>query len=106
MNQGTQDVSASITAAGTTQATATLLINGINLIGTAAAGTGVVLSSNATPGSSQTVYNGGANAVNVFPPLGSKINGLATNSGMVLATNTTCHFWFANSTQIIGLLSA
>lgn len=105
MNQGTQDVSASITAAGTTQATATLLINGINMIGTAAAGTGVVLFAY-NPGASQTVYNGGANAVTVYPPSGAKINGLAANGGHVLATNTACTYWTCSTTQLIGLLSA
>ncbi len=106
MNQGTQDVSASITAAGTGQSTATLLFNGVNIIGTAAAGTGVMLSSNATPGSSQVVYNGGANPVTVYPFSGAKINGLAINGGHVLATNTSCAYWIASSTQIIGNLSA
>lgn len=105
MNQGTQDVSASITAAGTTQGTATLLINGINMIGTAASGSGVVLFAY-NPGASQIVYNGGANPVVVYPPLGVKINGLAANSGMTLAPNTTCEFWTCSTTQVIGILSA
>ena len=106
MNQGTQDVSASITAAGTTQATATELINGINMVGTVASGAGVALSPNATPGSFQLVYNGGANPLTVYPPSGAKINSLATNSGMVLAVNTSCEFWFASITQVVGNLSA
>lgn len=105
MNQGTQDVSAPITAAGTTQATATLLFNGVNMVGTAAAGSGVVLFS-ANSGTSQVVYNGGANAVTVYPPLGAKINGLAVNGGHLLATNTTCNYWITSSTQVIGILSA
>lgn len=106
MNQGTQDISYSTTAAGTTQGTATLLINGICIIGTAAPGTGVLLNANATSGASQLVYNGGANAVMVYPPSGAKINGLATNSGHVLATNTACNYWTISTTQVIGILSA
>ena len=106
MNQGTQDVITGITAAGTTQATATELIAGINMIGTAASGTGVALSPNATPGAFQLVYNGGANPVKVYPPSGGKINSLSTDAGMVLPTNTSCEFWFASTTQIIGNLSA
>lgn len=105
MNQGTQDVSASLTATGTTQGTALLLINGINFIGTAASGTGVILFP-ANPGTSQTVYNGGANAVTVYPPTGAKINGLTTNAGHSLAANTACHYWNISSTQVVGLLSA
>ena len=105
MNQGTQDVSASITAAGTGQSTATLLFNGINMLGTVSAGTGVVLFAS-NPGASQIVYNGGANAVTVYPPSGAKINGLALNGGHLLSTNTACIYWTISTTQVIGLLSA
>ena len=55
MNAGTQDVSPSLTATGTTQATALLLINGIANIGTVASGSGVLLFSG-NPGTTQTVY--------------------------------------------------
>jgi len=105
MNAGTQDVGVSISAAGTTQATATLLINGISWITTAASGSGVVLFPG-NPGTSQTVYNAGANAVKVYPSSGAQINGLGTNNAMTLGTNTVCHFWNLNDTQTIGILSA
>ena len=106
MNQGTQDVGTGISAAGTTQATATELINGINYVSTVASGSGVTLSPNATPGGFQLIYNAGANALTVYPPSGAKINSLATNGGHVLPTNTSCEYWFVSSTQIIGNLSA
>ena len=99
------DVGTSISAAGTTQATATALTNTLNGVTTAAAGSGVVLYGGSA-GDSQTVYNGGANAVNVYPPSGAKINGLATNSPHLLATNTACEFWFLSATPVIGVLSA
>ena len=105
MNQGTQDVGVAISAAGTTQATATLLINGICWITTAAAGSGVVLFPG-TVGSSQTVYNAGANAVKVYPTSGAQINALGTNNAMTLSPNTVCHFWNLSSVQQIGVLSA
>lgn len=105
MNAGTQDVGGSISAAGTTQATATLLFNGINWITTASANSGVVLFPG-NQGTSQTVYNGGANPVKVYPPLGAQINGLAVNAGHLLATNTACVYWNASSAQVIGVLSA
>src|SRR4051812_2487987 len=89
-----------VVAAGTTQATATLLINGMNGVLTAAANSGVILNSNSLTSDTQVVYNGGANPVKVYPPVGSKINGLPTNTGMILATNTTCVFWFLNDTQV------
>ena len=95
-----------VVAAGTTQATATLLVNGMNGILTAAANSGVILNSNSLTSDCQVVYNGGANAVKVYPPVGSKINALTTNLPMILATNTACTFYFLSDTQIIGVLSA
>ena len=95
-----------VVAAGTTQATATLLINGMNGILTAAANSGVILNLNSGTSDTQVVYNGGANAVKVYPPVGSKINGLPTNTGMTLAPATSCAFFFMSDTQIVGVLSA
>lgn len=95
-----------VVAAGTTQATATLLINGMNGVTTAAASSGVILNANSLTSDCQVVYNGGANAVTVYPPVGSRINGLTANTGMVLATNTACAFWFLSDTRIVGILSA
>lgn len=95
-----------VVAAGTTQATATELVNGLCGITTAAANTGVILNPTLTTSDCQIVYNGGANAVKVYPPVNSKINGLAANSGMTLAPNTTCEFWWLSDTQIVGILSA
>ena len=99
------DVGTSITAAGTAQGDATALTNTLNGITTAASGSGVVLYSGSA-GDCQIVYNGGANAVKVYPPSGAKINGLATNGAMTLATNTACEFWFLSATQVVGVLSA
>ncbi len=95
-----------VVAAGTTQATATLLINGMNGIKTAAAGSGVILTPNNLTSDCQIVFNGGANPVIVYPPLGSQINSLTTNAGITLATNTAIAFWWLTNTQIIGVLSA
>ena len=99
------DVGSGLSAAGTTQGTATALTNSLNGITTAASGSGVVLYA-ASAGDSQIVYNGGANAVKVYPPSGAKINGLPTNSPALLATNTACEYWFLSATQVIGVLSA
>ena len=105
MNAGTQDVSPSLTATGTTQGTALLLINGVNNIGTVSSGTGVVLFPG-NPGTSQTVYNSGANAVKIYPTSGAQINALGTNNAMTLSPNTAVHFWNLTATQTIGILSA
>lgn len=95
-----------VVATGTTQATAALLVNGMNGILTATANSGVILNSNSLTSDCQVVYNGGANAVKVYPPVGSKINGLPANTGMSLGTNSTAMFWFLSDTQVIGVLSA
>ena len=99
------DVGTSLSAAGTSQGTATALTNTLNGITTAAAGSGVILYAGSA-GDCQIVYNGGANAVTVYPPSGAKINGLATNAGALLATNTACEYWFLSATQVVGVLSA
>ena len=100
-----QDVGTAISAAGTTQGTATTLTNALNGISSVASGTGVVLWTG-TAGDCQIVYNGGANAVSVYPPSGAKINGLPTNTPHILGTNTVCEYWFLSTTQVVGVLSA
>ena len=100
-----QDVGTAISAAGTSQGTATSLTNTLNGIGTVAAGAGVVLYAGSA-GDCQLVYNGGANPVNVYPPSGAQINGLAANAPHALAVRTACEYWFLSATQVVGVLSA
>ena len=101
-----KDTATAISAAGTTQGTATELAAADNEITTAAAGSGVVLSASLAAGDSQTVFNAGANAVKVYPPVGMRINALATNAAMTLATNTGCLFKCISTTRVFGVLSA
>jgi hypothetical protein len=101
-----QDAATGISAAGTTQGTATALANADNLVGTVAAGSGVVLSASTTGGDEQTVYNSGANALKVYPPLNAAINQLAANAPMLLAVHTACKFKFYSPTIIAAFLSA
>lgn len=101
-----QDAATSISAAGTTQGTATELTAADNDVTTVAANSGVVLSSKGAPGDTQTVFNAGANPLNVYPPSGMKINALSANTPMVLYTNTGCLFKFVSSTRVFGILSA
>lgn len=98
-------IAPTVTAAGTTQGTATALTADINFISTAPANSGVILYAG-TKGDSQIVYNGGANPVLVYPPTGSKINQVSANTGVVLPTNTFCEYFIVSSTQIIADLSA
>ena len=101
-----QDVATSLSAAGTTQGTATELTAADSELTTVGAGSGVVLSSKLSAGDSQSVFNAGANAVKVYPPTGMKINSLAANAPMTLATNTGCIFKCVSTTRVFGVLSA
>ena len=101
-----KDTAAAVSAAGTTQATATELTAADNELTTVGAGAGVALASALAPGDSQTVFNAGANAVKVYPPSGFKINALPTNAPMLLAVNTGCIYKCISTTRVFGVLSA
>ena len=105
MYLGVQDVKMDVSAAGTTQADAQLLVNGINYVETVASGAGVRLNV-AQVGVSQMVYNAGANPLLIYPPDGCNINQLSADAAITLATNTNCAFVTLDSTQIIAMLSA
>ena len=98
------DVGSGLTATGTNQATALALTNSDNEFTTVASGTGAILYAGA-PGDEQEVYNGGANALTVYPSSGSRINSLPINQGILLPTNTACKFKRLTSTRIVGVLS-
>ena len=101
-----KDTEASISAAGTTQGTATELKAADNEITTVASGAGCVLSSAIASGDTQTVFNAGANAVKIYPPSGMQINALAANLPMTLGINTGVMFKCISSTRIFAILSA
>jgi hypothetical protein len=98
-------VAQSVSAAGTTQGTATALTAGVNYVTTAAASSGVIVP-NMEIGDAIEIYNGGANTLTVYPFTGGKINGVATNGGVSLATNTMIRLRKMTATQIGGILSA
>lgn len=98
-------VNLTITAAGTTQGTAASLSTSNNFISTAASGSGVILPA-AQQGDWIVLYNGGANAVIVYPNVGAKINSLTTNGGAALGTNTACIYFCFSATQWVCDLSA
>ena|SRR5690349_18326363 len=100
------DTAATVSAAGTTQGTATELTAADNEVSTVAAGAGVVLSSQLAPGDTQTVFNSGANPLKVYPPSGKKMNNLTANVAMTLATNTGCLYKCISTTRVFGVLSA
>lgn len=81
-----RSVATGLTAAGTTRATALALTSLINVIGTAAASSGVVLPSAASLGigNDVTIFNDGANAVKVYGAGSDTIDGVAGATGVTL----------------------
>jgi hypothetical protein len=96
-----------ISAAGSTQATATALTCCINRVATVAASTGVALPISAG-GLSVTVVNAGANSMSVYPfnASGDTINGAAANAAFALGTNKTAAFTCAAPGVWHSVLSA
>lgn len=99
-------VGAALIAAGSGQSDALQLTATINQVTTAAANSGVKLYASPAAGSWQLVYNGGANAIKVYPQTSGAINGLAANAGMILPVKTSCMFFAATTTAWVGVLSA
>jgi hypothetical protein len=88
----------SITAAGTTQGTATALTTDYNVVTTTASGTGVVLPAG-TAGRCISVVNRGANTLNIYPAVGGQIDALGTNIATTLVTNATLVLQSISATQ-------
>lgn len=82
-----------LTATGSTQGTALPLPADICKFTTVAASTGAIIPA-ANPGDSGTVFNGGANALSLYPPTGGKINAVATNGAYSIAAATPYCDWY------------
>ena len=100
-----KDVATGISASGSTQGTATVLTCASNQVTNVAGGSGVILDPNASFGDSQLVYNGVSNPLKVYPPVGASINGLTTNSPVILPINTACEFHCFSTTSWTAILS-
>ena len=99
------DVATGLTATGTNQATAYEVTTAKAAFSTVAASTGAVLDDQAAPGDTQMIYNGGANALKVYPPSGAQINALGSNNAMTLPIRTACEFYCLSTTLWTGILS-
>lgn len=91
-------VSPAVTAAGSTQATATALNRPINNITTVPASSGVILPV-ATPGMRVMVRNATGTTVRVYPNSGAQINTLGTNVQLSLETLANIEFVAFTATQ-------
>ena len=101
-----KDSASALTATGTAQGDAYEVTSAKNSFATVAAGTGAILDSDAAPGDSQVIYNGGANVLRVYPPSGAQFNGLGANNAMLLSPATACEFFCLTTTLWTGVLSA
>ncbi len=97
----------SITAGTTqTQAGATTLTASVNVITTVTtSGDGVILA-NTEIGDSYEILNIGGNTCTVYPPVGGRINQIATNGGFSLGNNTAVIIQKFTSTRWMAFLSA
>lgn len=100
------NVDNNLTATGTTQATALLVSNDINVLTTTAASTGVILRSDLSAGDTQEVVNYGAQTLTVYPPVGGKINNGSANAGVSVATNTSALYTSIDGLNFFGVKSA
>ena len=99
------DTATGLVATGATQITALPLPSVSNFIGTAAAATGVILLVGSA-GDAINVYNGGANALLVYPPVGGVINNLAANTAVSVATLKSAVFVYSAPLNMMSILSA
>mgnify|MGYP001766522991 CR=1 FL=1 len=76
-------IEAAATAAGSTAANAYALKADATLFTTVGSGTGAKLPATAPVGSELRVYNGGANALLVYPPTSGQINNQTATTGTV-----------------------
>lgn len=88
--KGGTDGALTVTAAGTTLATATVLGSNLNVVTTAAASTGVSLPAAAAAGELVFVNNQGANALAVYPATSTgTINGGSAGAAVSLAVTNS-----------------
>ena len=103
---GTAPSAESLTATGTTQATAYTVLAEVNRFSTVASGTGAILDSTKGRGEVQAVFNDGANALRVYPPVSGEINNLGTNTAILLAPQSAVEFTKITDLIWTGVLSA
>lgn len=70
------------TSAGSSQTDATAITGDAVLLPTVGSGTGVIISASMSVGSEIRIYNGGANALAVYPPTGGQINDGTANAAI------------------------
>lgn len=92
-------IATGLAATGASQDAALALSDDWNEVATTPAGSGVQLAA-MQPGQSQLVFNGGANALKVYPQSGDIINALGADAPFSLAAGKTQIFRVSTQTQI------
>ena len=93
-----RSVGTSLSAAGSTQGTGTVLSKEFNQVSTVTSGQGVVLPSGVA-GMAITITNSSANSLLVYPASGGAINALSTNAAYTLPTLATIQYITLTGTQ-------
>jgi hypothetical protein len=93
-----RSVATGISAAGTTQGTATALTKELNIVSTVLTGNGVVLPT-AVAGMILTITNTSANSVAVYPAANGIINALTANAAFTQPASATLQFIAPTTTQ-------
>jgi hypothetical protein len=93
-----RSVGTGISAAGTTQGTATALTKEFNQVTAVSSNQGVVLPT-AVAGMAIVITNTSANSLNVYPASGATINTLSANAAVTQAAGSTLQFVAMTSTQ-------
>lgn len=90
-----QSAASGLTAIGTTRANSLALTSAINVIGTAAASTGVTLpaASAVGVGGMVSIFNDGASAIKVYAAGSDTIDGVAGATGVTLTNALRCEFY-------------
>ncbi len=93
-----RSIDAAVSAAGTTQGTATVLAKEINVVSTVASGAGVALPI-AVAGMVLIINNTSANTLNVYPATGGAINSGSTNAAYSHTSGASIQYYATSSSQ-------
>lgn len=93
-----RSINAAVSAAGSTQGTATALTKEINVVSTVSSGQGVVLPT-AVAGMVLIINNTSANTLNVYPAIGGAINSGSTDIAYPHPTGASIQYYATSGTQ-------
>ena len=94
-----RSITTGITAAGSTQGTATALTKEINVVSTVSSGANGVVLPTAVAGIVLIVNNTSANTLNVYPATGGAVNSGSTNAAYSHVSGASIQYYATSSTQ-------